>query len=134
FILNQYTTMRTLPVIFLLLTAISSFAQEKKWNLVWSDEFNYNGLPDSTKWTAEVGGHGWGNNELQYYTSGRTENARVNDGILTIEARREDWQEKKYTSARLVTRKKGDWQYGKVEVRAKLPKGLGTWPAIWMLA
>lgn len=112
----------------------AAVAQEKKWKLVWSDEFNYTGLPDSTKWTAEVGGHGWGNNELQYYTAGRTENARVAKGVLTIEARKEDWKAKKYTSARLVTKNKGDWQYGKVEVRAKLPKGLGTWPAIWMLA
>ncbi|MCG2615892.1 glycoside hydrolase family 16 protein [Terrimonas sp. NA20] len=111
----------------------SAFAQNKKWKLVWSDEFSYTGLPDSTKWTAEVGGNGWGNNELQYYTAGRSENARVARGVLTIEARKEDWKEKNYTSARLITKNKGDWQYGKVEVRAKLPKGLGTWPAIWML-
>ena len=109
-------------------------SQEKKWKLVWSDEFNYTGLPDSTKWTEEVNGNGGGNNELQYYTGGRKENARVENGMLTIEARKEAWKGKQYTSARLVTRRKGDWQYGKVEVRAKLPKGVGTWPAIWMLA
>lgn len=108
-------------------------AQKKKWKMVWNDEFNYSGLPDSTKWTAEQGGHGWGNHELQYYTSGRTENARVGNGLLTIEARREKWESNDYTSARLITKGKGDWQYGKIEVRAKLPKGLGTWPAIWML-
>lgn len=108
-------------------------AQDKNWKLIWSDEFDYTGLPDSTKWTAEVGGHGWGNRELQYYTSGRQENARVANGVLTIEARKEEWQGKRFTSARLITKNKGDWQYGKVEVRAKLPKGLGTWPAIWML-
>lgn len=121
---------------YLLLIAIPLHisAQETAWKLVWSDEFDYNGLPDSSKWSAETGGHGWGNNELQYYTSGRQENARVGNGLLTIEARRENWQDKKYTSARLVTKNKGDWQYGKVEVKAKLPKGLGTWPAIWMLA
>jgi beta-glucanase (GH16 family) len=108
-------------------------SQEKRWKLVWSDEFNYNGLPDSTKWTAETGGHGWGNNELQYYTKGRKENAWVENGMLIIEARKETYQEKKYTSARLITKRKGDWQYGKIDVRAKLPKGFGTWPAIWML-
>jgi beta-glucanase (GH16 family) len=106
----------------------------QQWKLVWADEFNYNGLPDSSKWTAETGGHGWGNHELQYYTRGRTENARVKDGMLTIEARKEKWENNNYTSARLITKQKGDWQYGKIEVKAKLPSGTGTWPAIWMLA
>lgn len=117
----------------LLIINISVSAQEKKWKQVWGDEFNYTGLPDTTKWTAEVGGHGWGNAELQYYTAGRKENARVENGLLTIEARKENWQGKSYTSARLITKNKGDWQYGKIEVKAKLPKGRGTWPAIWML-
>lgn len=103
------------------------------WKLVWSDEFGYSGLPDSTKWNYDVGGHGWGNNELQFYTKNRLENARVEKGFLIIEARKEPWEGKNYTSARLVTKGKGDWQYGKIEVRAKLPKGVGTWPAIWML-
>ena len=103
------------------------------WNLVWSDEFNQPGLPDSTKWTSEVGGSGWGNNELEYYTKDRPENARVENGNLVIEARKEPFQGMNYTSARLITKGKGDWQYGKIEVRAKLPKGRGTWPAIWML-
>ncbi|KAK6019962.1 licheninase [Ostertagia ostertagi] len=107
---------------------------DKKWKLTWSDEFNYQGHPDSSKWTAEMGGHGWGNNESQYYTSGRLENARVENGMLIIEARKEKWQENDYTSARLITKGKGDWQYGKIEARARLPKGRGTWPAIWMLA
>jgi beta-glucanase (GH16 family) len=119
---------------FIILTVIGSCSQKQPWKLVWSDEFDYSGLPDPTRWTAEVGGHGWGNNELQFYTSGREENARVKNGLLTIEARKEDRDSMKYTSARLVTKNKGDWQYGKIEVRAKLPKGLGTWPAIWMLA
>lgn len=118
----------------LLIISLSAAGQEKKWTLVWSDEFDYTGLPDSTKWTAETGGNGWGNNELQYYTAGRKENARVGNGLLTIEAIKENWQGKGYTSARLITKNKGDWQYGKVEVKAKLPKGRGTWPAIWMLA
>ncbi len=102
------------------------------YDLVWSDEFDYEGLPDDTKWSYDVGGHGWGNNELQYYTEG--ENAFVKDGHLVIEARKEQKEGMEYTSARLVTREKGDWLYGKIEVSAKLPAGLGTWPAIWMLS
>lgn len=109
-------------------------AEADSLKLVWSDEFDYNGLPDSTRWGYDVGGHGWGNNELQFYTANRTENARVENGHLVIEARREKWEEREYTSARLITKGKGDWKYGRVEVRAKLPRGRGTWPAIWMLA
>lgn len=102
--------------------------------LIWSDEFNVNGLPDSSKWNYDTGGHGWGNNELQYYTARRTQNARVENGLLVIEAHRENMNGMNYTSARLVTKGKGDWQYGQIEVRARLPQGRGTWPAIWMLA
>ena len=108
-------------------------AKAHDWKLVWSDDFNYEGLPESSKWNYDVGGNGWGNNELEYYTHARKENARVENGNLVIEARKEDWEDKKYTSARLVTKGKGDWKYGKIEVRAKLPKGRGSWPAIWML-
>lgn len=108
--------------------------QDDGWELVWADEFDYTGLPDSTIWSYDVGGHGWGNQELQYYTARRPENARVEDGRLIIEARRDSWQGHEYTSARLVTKGKRDWTYGRVEVRAKLPSGRGTWPAIWMLA
>ncbi len=100
---------------------------------IWSDEFDYSGLPDSSKWRYDTGGGGWGNNELQYYTASRKENARVENGHLIIEARKEAWQGLDYTSARLVTKGTGDWKYGRIEVRARLPKGLGTWPAIWML-
>jgi beta-glucanase (GH16 family) len=100
---------------------------------VWSDEFDYNGLPDSTKWNYDVGGNGWGNNELEYYTSKRSENARVENGNLVIEVRKESMMGMNYTSARLLTKGKMSWQYGKIEVRAKLPRGRGTWPAIWML-
>jgi beta-glucanase (GH16 family) len=112
----------------------TSCYSENKLKLTWSDEFNYSGLPDSTKWNYDVGDHGWGNNELQYYTANRPENVRVENGHLIIEARKEMWQEKNYTSARLITKGKGDWKYGRIEVKAKLPKGLGSWPAIWMLA
>ncbi len=101
------------------------------YDLVWSDEFDYEGLPEETKWNYDTGGSGWGNHELQYYTSDK--NASVTEGNLVIEARKEEKEGMKYTSARLVSRDKGDWLYGKIEVRAKLPAGLGTWPAIWML-
>ena len=104
-----------------------------EWRLVWSDEFDYNGLPDPKKWGYDVGGHGWGNKELQYYTEARKENARVENGKLIIEARKDAWEGHEYTSARLISKGKGDWTYGRIEVRAKLPSGNGTWPAIWML-
>lgn len=112
---------------------IYSFVDKPEYSLVWSDEFDYTGLPDESKWNYDIGGHGWGNNELQFYTRSRAENARVEDGHLIIEARREKWEGRDYTSARLVTKGKGDWQYGKIQVKARIPSGLGTWPAIWML-
>jgi len=108
----------------------SSFAQN--YQLVWSDEFDYEGTPDTSKWNYDFGGHGWGNNELQYYTS-RLENVRVGEGVLTIEAIKEYFQGTNYTSTRIISKNKGDWLYAKIEVRAKLPSGRGTWPAIWML-
>lgn len=107
--------------------------QPAAYRLVWSDEFDRDGGPDPTHWTYDVGGHGWGNNELQFYTDDRRENARVEGGHLTIEARREAWESRPYTSARLVTKGKGDWTYGRIEVRAQLPAGRGSWPAIWTL-
>lgn len=108
-------------------------AHQHKWQLVWSDEFNYTGLPDSTKWSYDVGGDGWGNNEKQYYTAKRLQNASVKNGMLSITAVKEPFNHSAYTSARLVSKNKGDWKYGRIEVRAKLPKGRGLWPAIWML-
>ncbi|MBI1782173.1 MAG: glycoside hydrolase family 16 protein [Sphingobacteriales bacterium] len=125
--------MKQLILTIVSVIVLSFISTAQKWKLVWSDEFNYKGLPDSTKWTGEVGGHGWGNNEAQFYTGLRKENARVENGKLIIEARKENWEDKNYTSARLITKDKGDWQYGKIEVKAKIPKGRGTWPAIWML-
>lgn len=101
-------------------------------SLVWSDEFDDAGLPDSTKWGYDLGGGGWGNQELEYYTD-RAENARVANGSLVIEARKENREGMHYTSARLVTRGKAEFRYGRIEVKAKLPSGRGTWPAIWML-
>lgn len=109
--------------------------EDPDYQLVWSDEFDYAGLPDSTKWSYDTHGNswGWGNNEAQFYTSNRIENAEVKDGHLIITAIREDIEGKKFSSARLITKEKGDWLYGKFEIKAKLPKGLGMWPAIWML-
>lgn len=127
---------RFICILIFFAAALSGNAQKSNagWKLVWSDEFNYKGLPDSTKWTYDVGGHGWGNNELEYYTRAKKENARVENGHLIIEARKEKTDTLKYTSARLLTKGKASWQYGKIEVRAKLPAGRGSWPAIWMLA
>lgn len=97
----------------------------------WTEEFNTDGAPDASKWGYDIGGNGWGNNELQYYTDGL--NASVNSGVLTITAKKEPFAGKAYTSARMVTKNKADWLYGRFEIKAKLPKGRGTWPAIWML-
>src|SRR5687768_18522873 len=88
---------------------------DTSWRLVWSDEFNYSGLPDPAKWGYDVGDHGWGNKELQFYTERRKENARVEAGHLIIEARRDGSGRNKYTSARLVSKGKGDWTYGRFE-------------------
>ena len=99
------------------------------YQLVWSDEFDYEGLPDDTKWGYDTGGHGWGNNELQYYTEG--DNVRVTDGKLIIEARKEKHGEMDYTSTRLISKGKGDWLTGKLKFRYAAQAG--TWPAIWML-
>ena len=102
--------------------------------LVWSDEFNYTGKPDATKWTYNIGNgtDGWGNNELEYYTD-RAENAYVDNGILKINLKKEDYEGYQYTSARLLTKGIFSFKYGKIEFRAKLPVGKGTWPALWML-
>lgn len=113
---------------------------ESSYELVWNDEFDGDSVDDN-KWGYDLGDGcqiglcGWGNNELEYYTD-RTQNARVNDGLLTITARREFplyLNQYQYTSARMVTRGKGDWRYGRVDVRARMPIGQGLWPAIWML-
>lgn len=107
------------------------FREEK---LVWSDEFNVDGQPDPDKWTYNIGngGDGWGNNESQYYTK-RPENVTINNGLLKITAKREDYNGHSYTSTRMLTRGLFEFTYGRVEARAKLPQGGGTWPAIWML-
>lgn len=112
------------------------------YQLVWSDEFQGSGLPNPRKWAfdTQLNKRGWANKEKQYYPAGRLRNSRVRDGRLVIEAHVEalknlpDWGGQQYSSARLVTRGKASWTYGYFEVRAKLPCGVGTWPAIWTLA
>jgi beta-glucanase (GH16 family) len=109
------------------------------YTLVWSDEFNGKdgSLPDPSKWTYDIGGSGWGNHELEYYTN-RAENARIEDGKLVITARQEaytgtDGAKFNYTSARLKTEGLFSQTYGRFEARIKLPAGQGIWPAFWML-
>jgi beta-glucanase (GH16 family) len=128
------------------LLAGESAGAETKWRIAWSDEFDADGGPDSARWTNEVGFIR--NRERQYYTTDRSENARVEGGRLIIEARKEKfpnarhapgsthWQHAKYaeiTSASVTTRGRAEWRRGRFEVRAKLPRGRGVWPAIWML-
>ena len=107
-------------------------------DLVWSDEFDVEGLPSVRKWSYVEGNGcpdlcGWGNNELQYYRKGILKNSRVENGTLIIEAFKEDYEGLEYTSSKLITKGYGDWKYGRLEIRAKLPSGVGTWPAIWMM-
>jgi beta-glucanase (GH16 family) len=114
-------------------------ASESKWVLTWSDEFNgANGtLPDASNWTMITGGHGFGNNELQYYTD-RVQNVKQENGSLVITAINEsftgsDKLTRQYTSARMKTAGKFSQQYGRFEARIKLPEGRGMWPAFWLL-
>ena len=100
--------------------------------LVWSEEFNVDGAPDPTKWGYDLGAGGWGNNELEYYTN-RTDNAFVSGGTLKIIAKAESYSGSAYTSARLLSKGKFSFKYGRIDISAKLPGALGTWPALWML-
>jgi beta-glucanase (GH16 family) len=95
---------------------------------VWHDEFE--GAALGSTWTAEIGGDGWGTNEKQFY---RPENARVEGGNLVIEARRERFGTRDYTSARLKTQGRAAWRYGRIEARARVPRGQGIWPAFWSM-
>lgn len=131
------------------LAALELTARAGDWQLVWSDEFDRDGLPDPAKWAYEEGFVR--NRELQFYTAGRTENARVEGGHLIVEARKERWPNPRYrpdaperrwqdqrrfaeyTSASLTTRGRAAWTYGRIEARLKLPGGRGTWPAFWTL-
>lgn len=136
-------------VLFFAVLQLALSSNAAPWKLVWSDEFEKPGLPDPAKWNYETGFIR--NNEKQFYTRERQENARVDNGMLVIEARKEQFKNPSYdpeakgssprrgqefasyTSASLTTRGKAAWTYGRVEVRAKLPAGRGVWPAIWML-
>ncbi len=134
-LLEEVRTMRNKALFFGLLIFSSLCLSGQEWQLVWEDEFDGNEL-DTTKWSyqtgtgAEYGLTDWGNNELQYY---REQNVTVSDGSLHIVAKRESYGGKGYTSGRIRTIEKGDWTYGRFEFRAKLPRGQGFWPAIWML-
>ncbi len=113
-------------------TVLTQSIEGEEWSLVWSDEFDGSGLPDTTKWTYRFGDWGWGNNELQYYVADNTANSRVEDGNLIIEAI-QDSETGKWSSARLSTQGKTSFTYGKIEYRARVPTGRGTWAAGWLL-
>lgn len=102
-----------------------------EYQLVWSDEFDGAALDENT-WSYNTGGNGWGNNEKQYYTT-RPENIRVQNGMLEIEARKEQYENNEYTSARIMSKNKKTFKYGKMAARIKFPGGKGTWPAFWMM-
>ena len=137
--MNTRLTYSGLLMFVLLAGNIAWPASKPKWTLTWSDEFNArSGSPvDSQKWTAEIGGNGWGNNELEYYTANPS-NARQEHGALVIEAIRQpftgrDGVKKDYTSGRLKTQQKFSQAYGRFEARIKMPRGKGIWPAFWLL-
>jgi beta-glucanase (GH16 family) len=122
--------MKTSYIVILIL--FSWFRSEAQtWNLVWSDEFD-SGSINTSNWTYETGGSGWGNNELEYYTN-RPENACIDNGNLLIIAKKESYGANSYTSARLKTQGLKSFTYGRIEARIKLPVGQGLWPAFWML-
>ncbi|MDH6426321.1 MULTISPECIES: RICIN domain-containing protein [unclassified Paenibacillus] len=128
--------MLSLFLLFTLLIAwvpTGSSSAASSWNLAWSDEFDGNSL-NTNNWSAEIGtgSGGWGNNELQYYTS-RPQNLQVTGGNLVITAQKESYGGMNYTSARIKTQGLKSFTYGKIEARIKLPSGQGLWPAFWML-
>ena len=119
-------------VLLLCLTLISAIGADLPgWKRVWADEFEQAGHPDPARWSYEKGLIR--NNEKQYYTEKRLQNARVEDGRLILEARREAMNGGDFTSASVITKGKAEWTFGRIDVRAKLPSARGTWPAIWML-
>ena len=135
--MQKYRLLILPAILVMLLSCGFATAQDKgkEWKLVWSDEFDGQTL-DYSKWEIEVNAFGGGNHELQIYTD-RRENVRVDDGHLVIEARRDNYEiagtVREYSSGRIRSKHRGDWTYGKFEIRAKLPEGQGVWPAIWML-
>ena len=117
--------------LLILLSIVSTLCAPSGYNLVWSDEFDGSSI-DTNKWGYDIGGSGWGNNELEYYTD-RSDNAYVSNSILHIRAKKESYGDKSYTSARMLSKNKFNIQYGYVEARIALPSGMGIWPAFWML-
>jgi beta-glucanase (GH16 family) len=122
------TLLRCLPLG--LLAAVATPAHAQNWTLVWSDEFNGTSV-NLSNWNFEVGGGGWGNHELEYYTNGA--NASIQNGALVIEARRQSMGGMSYTSSRMTTKGKHEFTYGRIEARIAMPAGAGLWPAFWML-
>ena len=116
------------------LSTSASIAVSLKISLFWSDEFDTDGAPNGNKWGYDIGNGsgGWGNNELEYYTN-RSQNVIVQGGILKITALKENYNGFSYTSARILTKAKFSFTYGRVEMKAMLPAGVGTWPALWLL-
>ena len=138
---NEAPFVTLLILVALLATSAAGRTAPKinSWVLAWSDEFNQpdGSSPDPTKWTFDIGGDGWGNHELEYYTD-RPQNVRIEHGHLVITARQEkytgaDGKTRDYTSARLKTLGKFSVTYGRIEARIKMPRGQGVWPAFWML-
>lgn len=124
--------MRVLALLILLLPApqaVRASSHPELWELAWSDEFDGKEI-DPAKWKYETGGHGFGNNELQFYTD-RSDNSFLDQGALVIRAQAENFQNRSYTSAKMQSRQA--WTYGRYEFKVKLPKGRGVWPAIWMM-
>lgn len=122
-------------ILFFLFSLSLAFSQEQSpypgYHLEWNDEFNGAKL-DNENWKFWTGGHGWGNDELEYYTA-RKKNVFVKKGKLVIEARKEKYEKNDYTSGLVTTQGKREFKYGRIDIRAKLPKGKGIWPALWLL-
>ncbi|HLP17388.1 MAG TPA: family 16 glycosylhydrolase [Bacteroidota bacterium] len=131
----RYSRLSLIALAMMLTAFTETRLSAQTYKLVWSDEFDSSAI-DKSKWVFELGAGGWGNNELEYYTS-RTANAYIDSGCLVIKALREDYPPltlaNHYTSARMKTQGKASWKYGKIEARIKLPYGQGIWPAFWML-
>ncbi len=124
---------KLLPAVLTVFACYTAQAQSsnKKWKLVWTEDFNGKHL-DTTRWNYVINGNGGGNNELEYYTA-RDTNSYLKGGLLHIRGLKEEYAGHHYTSARLTTRHKADFTFGKMEIRAKIPLGRGMWPAIWMM-
>ncbi len=132
--MSYWNFLRYLFIVTVITSLFMGCTAQESWKLIWSDEFSGT-IVDTTKWNFQIGNGlpdlpGWGNNELEYY---KKENCTVKDGLLLITAKKENCSGFKYTSGRMRTKGKGDWKYGKVEARMKLPIGRGIWSAFWMM-